>query len=126
MSREKLLPGNCKRVTGGRNLVSVYTYLPSPRRCPICCESLNPLKLVKVEKGKYISEYKLTFPEIAWDVGYLTHPCFCPHLIKLTKAEKAFKVWGEVVLDKVIFWFKRIKQQEKALRTPPIPPGLGR
>jgi len=73
--------------------------LPSPRKCPICCESLNPLELLKAEKGKYISAYELAFPEISWDEGYLTHLGFCRYPIKLTKAEKAFKVSGEVVLD---------------------------
>ncbi|KAI4558465.1 hypothetical protein MJT46_013107 [Ovis ammon polii x Ovis aries] len=88
------------------------------RKCPIRCESLNPLKLLKAEKGKYISAYELASPEIAWDAGYLTHLGFCRYPIKLTKAEKAFKVSGEVVLDKVIFWFKHIQQREKARWTP--------
>ena len=61
--------------------------LLSPRRCPICHGILNPLRIVRLEGGGYISEYKLAFPEMAWDVGYLTHLCFHPHLIKLTKAE---------------------------------------
>ena len=51
--------------------------LPSPRRCPIYCESLNPLKLAQAEKGKYMSEYELAFLEITWDAGYLTRLCLC-------------------------------------------------
>ena len=42
---------------------------------------------------------------MAWDVGYLTHLCFHPHLIKPTKAEQTLKVKGETVLDHVVFWF---------------------
>ena len=45
--------------------------LPSPRRCPICYEILDPLGIVRLEGGGYISEYELAFPETAWDVGYL-------------------------------------------------------
>ena len=61
--------------------------LLSPRRCPVCCEILDPLRTVRLEGGGYISEYELAFLEMAWDVGYLTHLCFHPHLIKATKAE---------------------------------------
>ena len=61
--------------------------LPSPRRCPICCEILEPFRTVRLEGGGYISEYELAFLEMAWDMGYLTHLCFHPHLIKPTKAE---------------------------------------
>ena len=39
--------------------------LPSPRRCPICCEILDPLGIVRLEGGGYISEYELAFPEMA-------------------------------------------------------------
>ena len=66
--------------------------LPSPRRCPICCEILDPLGIVRPEGGGYISEYELAFLETAWDVGYLTHLCFHLHLIKPTKAEWTLKV----------------------------------
>ena len=61
--------------------------LPSPRRCPICCEILDPLGIVRLEGGGYRSEYELAFPEMAWDMGCLTHLCFHPHLIKPTKAD---------------------------------------
>ena len=61
--------------------------LPSPRSCPICYEILDPLGIVRLEGGGYISEYELAFPEMAWDMGYLTHLCFHLHLIKPTKAE---------------------------------------
>ena len=61
--------------------------LPSPRRCPICCEILDPLAIVRLEGGGYINEYELAFLEMAWDMEYLTHLCFHPHLIKPTKAE---------------------------------------
>ena len=79
--------------------------LPSPRKCPICCEILGALGIVRLEEGGYISEYELAFPETAWDVGYLTHPYFYPHLIKPTKAEWTLKVKGETVLDHEVFWF---------------------
>ena len=65
--------------------------LPSPRRCPVCCEMLDPLGIVRLEEGGYISEYELAFPETAWDMGYLTHLCFHPHLIKPTKAERILR-----------------------------------
>ena len=55
--------------------------LPSPRTCPVCCEILDPLGSVGLEGRGYISEYEVAFPEMAWDMGYLTHLCFHPHLI---------------------------------------------
>ena len=61
--------------------------LPSHKRCPVCCKILDPLGIVRLEGGGYRSEYELAFPEMAWDMGYLTHLCFYPHLIKLTRAE---------------------------------------
>ena len=79
--------------------------LPSPRRYPIYCEILDPLGIVRLEGGGYISEYELAFLEMAWDVGYLIHLCFHLHLIKPTKAEWTLKVKGETVLDYVMFWF---------------------
>ena len=87
--------------------------LPSPRRCPIRCEVLDLLGIVRLEEGGYISEYELAFPETAWDVGYLTHLYFHAHLIKPTKAEWTLKVKGETVLDHVVFWFSFADQQEK-------------
>jgi len=48
----------------------------------------------------------LSFLDTAWDVGYLTHLYFHPHLIKPTKAEGTLKVKGETVLDHVVFWFR--------------------
>ena len=81
--------------------------LLSLRRCPICCEILDTLRIVRLEGGGYISEYELAFLEMARDVGYLTHLCFYPHLIKPTKAERTLKVKGETVLDHVVFWFGR-------------------
>ena len=77
--------------------------LPSPRRCPICYEILDPFGIVRLEGGGYISEYELAFPETALEVGYLTHLYFHPHLIKPTKAEETLIVKGETVLDHVVF-----------------------
>ena len=65
--------------------------LPSPRRCPVCCEILDPLGIIRLEGGGYRSEYELAFLEMAWDMGYLTHLCFHPHLIKPTKAEQTLR-----------------------------------
>ena len=48
---------------------------------------LDPLRIIRLEGGGYISEYELAFLEMAWDMGYLTHLCFHLHLIKSTKAE---------------------------------------
>ena len=92
--------------------------LLSPRRCPICCEILDPLGIVRLEGGGYISEYELAFLETAWDMGYLTHLCFHPHLIKPTKAEWTLKVKGETVLDHVVSWFGCADRQMKARRSP--------
>ena len=92
--------------------------LPSTRRCPICYEILDPLGIVRLEGGGYISEYELAFPETAWDVGYLTHPYFHPHLIKPTEAEWTLKVKGETVLDHVVFWFGCADQQVKTRWSP--------
>lgn len=39
--------------------------LPSPRRCPVCCEFLDPLGIVRLEGRGYISEYELAFLEMA-------------------------------------------------------------
>ena len=65
--------------------------LPSPRRCPVCCEYLDPLGIVRLEGRGYISEYELAFPEMAWEMVYLTHLCFHLHLIKPTKAERTLR-----------------------------------
>ena len=59
--------------------------LPSPRRCPICYEILDPPRIVRLEGGGDLNEYELVFPETAWDMGYLTHLDFHRHLIKPTK-----------------------------------------
>ena len=89
--------------------------LPSPRRCPVCCEILDPLGIVRLEGRGYISEYELAFPEMAWDMGYLTHLCFHPHLIKPTKAEWTLR---EKVLDHMVFWFGCADWQVKTRRSP--------
>ena len=39
--------------------------LPSPKRCPVCCEILDPLRIVRLEGGGYINEYELAFLEMA-------------------------------------------------------------
>ena len=77
---------------------------------------LTPLEL----SGQtiHISEYELVFLEMAWDMGYLTHLYFHPHLIKPTKTEWTLKVKGETVLDHVVFWFGCADWQVKACRSP--------
>ena len=92
--------------------------LPSPRRCPICYEILDPLAIIRLERGGYISEYELAFPEMAWDMGYLTHLYFHSHLIKPTKTEWTLKVKRETVLDHVVFWFGCADRQVKTRRSP--------
>ena len=100
----ELLPSDPQGIFRKRNW-SLYAHiLPSPRRYPICCEMLDPLGIVRLEGGGYISEYELAFPETAWDMGYLTHLYFHLHLIKPTKAEWTLKVKGETALDHVVFW----------------------
>ena len=59
---------------------------------------LDPLRIVRLEGGGYISEYELAFPDMAWNMGYLTHLCFHPHLIKPTKAEQILRCSGSAVL----------------------------
>ncbi|MXQ92032.1 hypothetical protein E5288_WYG009861 [Bos mutus] len=63
---------------------------------------------------------------MAWDVGYLTHLYFHPHLIKPTKAKWTLKVKGETVLDHVVFWFGCAHRQLKTRQAPLLPPGSGR
>ena len=92
--------------------------LPSPRRCPICYEILDPLGIVRLEGEGYISESELAFLETALDMGYLTHLFFYLHLIKPTKAEWTLKVKGETVLDHVVFWFGCADQQVKTCQSP--------
>ena len=87
--------------------------LPSPRKCPVYYEILDPLGIIRLEGGGYISEYEFAFLETAWDVGYLTHLYFHLHLIKPTKAEWTLKVKGETVLDHVVFWFDHANRQVK-------------
>ena len=86
-SKRKLLPAIARGFFWIGNSSLYARILPSPRRCPVCCEILDPLGTVRLEGRGYISEYELAFPEMAWDMVYLTHLCFHPHLIKPTKAE---------------------------------------
>ena len=92
--------------------------LPSPRRCPICYELLDPLRIFRLEGGGYISEYELAFLETAWDVGFLTHLYFLLHLIKPTEAEWTLKVKGETVLNHMVFWFGCTDWQVKTCQSP--------
>ena len=87
LSQGKLLPSDHQGFLRKRNWSLYARILPSPRRCPVCCEILDPLRIVRLEGGEYRSEYELAFPEMAWDLGYLTPLCFHLHLIKPTKAE---------------------------------------
>ena len=89
--------------------------LLSPRRRPICYEILDPLGIVRLEGGGYISEYELAFLETA--MGYLTHLYFHPHLIKPTKAEWTLTVKGETVLD-LVLWFGCADRQMNTRRSP--------
>ena len=73
--------------------------LPSPRRCPVCCEILDPLGTVRLEGEGYISKYELAFPETAWDIGYLTH-LFSSAPDQAHQGRMDFK--GETVLDHVV------------------------
>ena len=118
LSWGKLLPSNCQGIVTRRNLVFVCLYSALPKRCPICCEIFDPLGIVRLEGGGYISEYELAFPETAWDVGYLTHLCFHSHPIKPTKPERTLKVTGETILDHVVFWFGHADWQVKTRRFP--------
>ena len=94
-----------RELLGEENWCLCAHILSSWRRHPICCEILDPLGIVRLEGGGYITEYKLAFPETAWDVGYSTHLCFHLHPIKPTKPEWTLKVKGETLLDYVVFWF---------------------
>ena len=72
-SQGKLLPSDHQGFLRKRNWSLYARILPPARRCPICCEILDPLGIVRLEGGGYINEYELTFLEMAWDMGYLTH-----------------------------------------------------
>ena len=110
-SQGKLLPSNRQGIFRIGNW-SLYAHiLPSPRRCPVCCEILDPLGIVRLEGGGYRSEYELAFPEMAWDMGYLTHLCFQAH-----QGRTDFK--GETVLDHVMFWFSCADRKVKTRRSP--------
>ena len=87
--------------------------------------NLDPLAIVRLEGGGYISEYELAFPEMAWDVGYLTHLYFHLYLIKPIKTKWTLKVKGETVLDHVLFWFGCADWQVK-MPSPLLPLGSGR
>ena len=65
----------------------MLVFCPPPGGVPSAVKFLTPLGTVKLEGRGYISEYELAFPEMAWDIVYLTHLCFHQHLIKPTKAE---------------------------------------
>ena len=65
LSGGKPLLGNCEGASRGRNLVFVRLYFALPRRCPTCCEILDPLRIARIEGGGCISEYELAFPEMA-------------------------------------------------------------
>ena len=51
-------------------------------------------------------------------MGYLTHLCFHPDLIKPTKAEQTLKLKGETVMDHVVFWFRHANWQVKTRLSP--------
>ena len=92
-----------RRLFGEETWCLCACILPSPRRCPICCKILDPLRTFRKEGRGYINEFELAFPEMAWDVVYLTRLCFHPDLIISTKAEQTLKVKRETVLDHVVF-----------------------
>ena len=52
---------------------------------------LTPLGIVRLEGRGYISEYELVFPEMAWDMGYLTHLCFSSALDQDHQSRMDFK-----------------------------------
>ena len=89
-SQEKLLPGDRQGIFKIRNWSLYARILPSPRRCPVCCE-IDPLRIVRLEGGGYKSEYELAFLETAWDVGYLTHLCFSSALDQAHRSRMDFK-----------------------------------
>ena len=117
-SEGKLLPSNHQGIVRRRNLVFVCTYSALPKEVSHLCETLDRLGIVRLEGRGHISEYELAFLKMAWDVGYLTHLCFYPHLIKPTEAERTLKVKGETVLDHVVFWFGRDNWPVKTHRSP--------
>ena len=61
----KLLPAIARAFLGEETWSLYARILPSPRRCPVCCEILDPLGIVRLEGGGYISEYDLAFLETA-------------------------------------------------------------
>ena len=110
-SRGKLLPSHRQGIFRIGNWFLYAHILPSPRRCPVCCEILDSLRIVRLEGGRYRNEYELAFPEMAWDMGYLTHLCFQAHQSRVD-----FK--GETVLDHVMFWLSCADWQVKTQGSP--------
>ena len=58
----------------------VHVFCPPPGGVPSAVKVSIPSRqrgIAQAEKGKYMSEYELAFPEITWDAGYLTRLCFC-------------------------------------------------
>ena len=45
----------------GEETWSLCAHILPSLRCPICCEILDPLGIVKLEGGGYINEYELAF-----------------------------------------------------------------
>ena len=89
-------PGNC---TGADCHFLLQWIFPTQGPNPGLLHSRQTLNLWGTREV-YISEYKLAFLEMAWDLGYLAHLCFHLHLIKPTKAEwtlrekQSWTTWG--------------------------------
>ena len=87
----EIISSDCQGTFRIENWSLYARILLSPRRCPVCCEILDLLAIVRLEGRGYISDYELAFPEMAWDMGYLTQLCFHPRLIKPRKAEQTLR-----------------------------------
>ena len=70
-----------------------------------------------------MNEYASAFPEMAWDMGYLTHLCFHPHLIKPTKAEWTLRE-KQSWTTRFLVWLCSLAGE--AMPIPLLPLGSGR
>ena len=88
--------------------------LPSPRRCPICCEILDSFGIIRLEGGGYIS--KIGYSRDDLGRGVFNPSVFSSAPDQAHQDRTDFK--GETVLDHMVFWFGSADQQVKTRQSP--------
>ena len=111
-SWRKLLSSNFQEIVR-RKLVFECSYSALPKEVSHLLWNYWPPRNCQATRRGIHKWVRLAFPETAWDVLYLTHLCFHPHLIKPTKADRTSKLKEETVLDHVVFWFSHVDRQVK-------------